>query len=537
MSLPIEAHGSVANGIVTAEKAQKRKSIHHESGSSKKKRKHVHREADSPPHPPDEDTLTRHRKEQRKDRKYAAVQELDESRPTTAFSPVLEIADEEVSVPKKKKKRSTELLEQNDQTRSKKRPPEVSAVDAAEEDKPAKKKKRHAPIDHPQPQDSIKPISPLSPIPDSAAEVGYPATAYPLESNLHPDHDNASTGEALESSKPISELPSPFRSIRLSLYVPLYAISLTTATQSLLSTHLAPILLTYYPPAQGVVLAFSEPSISTRAPQAPSQPLQPPSQPLANASPSEHQALSGDEHGASWVWLTVTLLVFRPQRNAEMEGHINICSEGFIGLVLYNYFQTGIARSRIPKSWRWNVGHGDEMRKKKIRKGKKEKIKDPESSPPIQSSMTLDADDHEGDEEQEQEEINFFTDPDNNPIRGPLRFRVVDSEIVPLSSSSHHHTTSGRERWALQIEGTLLDAEEEEMMREEERRNWERIQGKSRTHRTIPAREEDSTHEETTLVSGGLRRKEEEGSNDLEPHRQSSLTMRTSGKNKHRVTY
>lgn len=276
------------------------------------------------------------------------------------------------------------------------------------------------------------------------------------------EHDRADDRE--------TELASPFQTVRLSIYVPVYAIALASATQSLLSTHLAPLLLTYYAPAQGVVLAFSDPSIFSKPPSAQNHILH---APFENEIDSRsQQALAGEESGVSWVWLTAAVLLFRPERNMEMEGHLNICSEGFIGLSLYNYFQCGIAPTRIPSTWRWS-GSADEQTPRKRRTGRKSKIKDLHHH--MQSDDSVDAmelDDMEVDKmvENSGEEVSYFTDNEGNPVTSKVRFRVVDTDVIP----SH-----GTDRWSLHVEGTLLGQEDEAVVLAEERATFERIQRRS----------------------------------------------------------
>ena len=326
------------------------------------------------------------------------------------------------------------------------------------------------------------------------------------------------------------DLPSPFHSVRLSLYVPLYAVSLTTATNSLLSTHLAPLLLTYFPPAQGVVLSFSDPSISARSPKGPGQTAQPPSisHPITPTNTTAETrtptpALAGDDQGTSWVWLTTTLLIFRPTRHTEMQGHVNICSEGFIGLVLYNYFQTGIARSRIPKTWRWEAAGWDTSAEgKKSKKGKKTKLNDhadrvkdsQESETPWSSSDGL-AIDHAQDFDAEYTDAapnsdvqtSHFVMPAGEPVLGAQRFRVVDLDVVPVSGGNLRST-----RYSLQIQGTLLDEEAEQKVRREEKVAYERLLNRRARRVDVAAAAEDDEMgqgqgqgmETDVTMSGGL---------------------------------
>lgn len=293
--------------------------------------------------------------------------------------------------------------------------------------------------------------------------------------------------------------PTSFYSTRLSLYLSIPAIALEASASSILATHLAPLLLTYFPPAQGIVLGFSDPVLSAKPDTVINRPLIAPSDGDIQ-SQAEVLAKTADELGVCWVWLTATFLVFRPERGDELYGWTNVMSEGFVGLVSYNYFQTAVAKNRIPQAWTWNgPSRGDAGRNKK--KGKKGRLRDEDGS----SSQTP-PDSAAQDEEQEAaglsassqaqiDETGFFADADGSPIPSTQKFRVVDTEVVP----SHD-----RHKWSLQIEGTLLDEEAEQHVVEEERARFERSQQRSRSH--TPGERAGDTG---VLMSGALARSRE----------------------------
>ncbi|KAL6253302.1 hypothetical protein RBB50_001025 [Rhinocladiella similis] len=267
-----------------------------------------------------------------------------------------------------------------------------------------------------------------------------------------------------------SEKPSTFYSTRISLYLSIPAISLETGSSSILATHLAPLLLTYFPPAQGIVLGFSDPVLSAKAGSGINLPLVPPAngqlQPQA-----EVLTKTADENGVCWVWLTATFLVFRPEHGDELHGWTNVTSEGFVGLVSYNYFQTAVDESRIPKSWRWNGPTKEQVGKIK-KKAKKARLRDDENE--IKEDEAVDVEDSAAAPYQDrlQDESGFFVDGSGSKIPATLRFRVVDTEVVP----AHDRT-----KWSLQIDGTLLDETAEQAAVEEQRRSFEATQQRSRS--------------------------------------------------------
>lgn len=149
-----------------------------------------------------------------------------------------------------------------------------------------------------------------------------------------------------------------------------------------------------------------------------------------------------------------------------------------MGLVCYNYFQVAVARDRIPDAWRW-VPPGSESSERKgmVNKGKKKKGKkndeEEEEGCAGTSQETLVNGGGEGgveDIEEEERESGYFRREDGTRVKGSIRFRVVDCEIVPGVD---------RGSWSLQIDGTLLSPEEEERVLEEERQKALRKQGKA----------------------------------------------------------
>lgn len=293
---------------------------------------------------------------------------------------------------------------------------------------------------------------------------------------------------------------SPFYRTTASLYLPLPAIALspTTALPSLITTHLTPLLLTYFPPLRGIILGLSNPVLSSEKPDPKSAP-----HPLNSAqepNPRIVLAHCADDAGLSYIWLTATYLVFRPQSGDELAGWVNVCSEGFVGLVCYNYFQVAVARDRIPSRWRWVMPGGEEARAKKARKSEKKKNKkkerrkqgggfgydgldeaeaEVEAGNGTSQETLVDGMDGVVEEEAEDEavaedggerETGYFLREDGTKVTGSINFRVVDCEIVP----GHD-----RDTWSLQIEGTLLSPEEEEMLVETEREKAIRRQEKA----------------------------------------------------------
>ena len=284
--------------------------------------------------------------------------------------------------------------------------------------------------------------------------------------------------------------PSCFYSTRISLHVSIPAVSLSTAQNSVLSMHLAPLLLTYFPPAKGIVLAFSDPVLSARPGFGVCLPLGPPKDgAVPETLPEDVMSRTADEFGACWVWLTVTFLVFRPERGDQLRGWTNVTSKGFVGLLSYNFFQAAIGKARIPDSWTWDGEKGDQGK----RKGRKARLRDDSGNWNSQSSTLLD-DDVPQDTRYPRTQLSdgggSFLDESGSKVPDTLEYRVVDTEMV-----------SEKDKWALNIDGSLLNEEAEQKVLEEERIKFERRHSRRRS--TTPATDVE--------MSGGLGENAEEG--------------------------
>lgn len=262
-----------------------------------------------------------------------------------------------------------------------------------------------------------------------------------------------------EKGRTLSDNPeSPFSLVTATLFLPLSPISIspTHALASLLAEHLSPLLLTYYPPLKGIVMAYSNASISSQPPTSKSrQSSDPNPQPLTLAK-------TADEYGVLYVYLTATFLVFRPRRGQNLEGWVNVQSEGFLGAVVFNLFSVGIERKRLPTNWDWAPpGEEDEGNESStLKDATTTDDESGENAPPgfdaakeqfQPAALAADELDIEGEDEDEVS-TGHFQSVSGHRVRGNVRFRVVDVDIIPGSE---------RDRGFLSIEGTMLSPEEE----------------------------------------------------------------------------
>jgi hypothetical protein len=78
-------------------------------------------------------------------------------------------------------------------------------------------------------------------------------------------------------------------------------------------------------------------------------------------------------------------------------------------------------------------------------------------------------------EDEEYDGTGYFIKADGSRVAGTMQFRIADADVVP----GHD-----REKWSLQIEGTLLNSQDEAKLVEEERIQAEKLnaRGKAQGH-------------------------------------------------------
>ncbi|MCJ1272821.1 hypothetical protein MMC21_000610 [Puttea exsequens] len=264
----------------------------------------------------------------------------------------------------------------------------------------------------------------------------------------------------LPSSSITSPVISPFCIEVASFYVPLPPITQRRPIQGLCAEHISPLILTYYPPLRGTIISYNNPRIS--------------SDPNTEASnPAYARAI--DEYAASFIWLTVDVVVFKPQKGDVIEGYVNLQNESNIGLLCWNFFNASIGKKRLGIGWNWIDG-GMKPSKWKLKKGGKGENTDSEDNDEERLSK----------EDPIDEDVQgYFEDSQGKKIEGMLRFRVKNIETS---------RSTDRETGFLSIEGTALNEDDETNLQEQESMRQAIIDGKQR-HRN---------HEPKDLVSGAL---------------------------------
>ncbi|KAG8629991.1 hypothetical protein KVT40_001610 [Elsinoe batatas] len=404
-------------------------------------------------------------------------------------------ADEEQSAARKsKKKRKSDHGESVLELLSE----DVTETQAASKKREKKKHKPRAEDDAPV-QRSKSPSITLLPTPEPEVTIASSSTTYLNKGQV--------------------EKHTPFVQETASLLFPLAPSAFNFPLQGLCAEHLSPLLLTYYPPLDGIVLSYSRPRLSdtpetnppyTRRPahtypnsrrpdtspdasdsdpdsDAQSSLSQPSSISAPSRSPSPSQgpsrkrktytgplilARTVDEYNTPLAWITADFLLLRPLRGVWLQGVVQVQNPSWLGLVCWNYFNAGIPRRRLPRGWKWV----DAVRAKKAVREARRSVESADGEGEAQGEG------EGGERDEDVVEVDkeglvvdasegFWVDEAGRKVQGTIEFKLIDFESAPNTE---------RDRGFTSFTGTLLsDKEDEEVDKEErEREKGGREKGK-----------------------------------------------------------
>ncbi|KAI6249865.1 DNA-directed RNA polymerase I subunit RPA43 [Erysiphe necator] len=198
---------------------------------------------------------------------------------------------------------------------------------------------------------------------------------------------------------------SPFCLQTSSLYIPLSPVSQKFPIEGMCAEHLSPLILTYYPPFNGLILSYSDPILSE--------------EPFHNDG-NTVLLKNIDEYGMSWGWLTANFLILKLKKGTWLEGVIRLQNDGFLGVVCWNLFNASIERSKLPMDWKWKeaceISEFEDL-----------------------NHLTT----------KSEESAGFYVDGQGKKVGGKIRFKVIEIE-----------SSQDRERGFLSIAGSMLSNEE-----------------------------------------------------------------------------
>ncbi|KAF5096477.1 hypothetical protein D0Z00_002767 [Geotrichum galactomycetum] len=139
-----------------------------------------------------------------------------------------------------------------------------------------------------------------------------------------------------------------FHKVSTTIYVSLAPVYTQNPTAGIKSQHLDPLLMTYFPSVDGVVLSYSNLRLLGKDEDLSVQPGEAVMAKVMYDSPF------------SYLWIAVDFLVWRPQAGDKVEGWVNLQSPSHIGLLIHDTFNASIKRDAIPSDWYFEPLQADE---------------------------------------------------------------------------------------------------------------------------------------------------------------------------------
>lgn len=153
----------------------------------------------------------------------------------------------------------------------------------------------------------------------------------------------------------MAPIPAPQTTLhteRVSQYVSLPPAALNAPLPALCANVFSPLLLSYFPPARGIVLSYSDVSLSSS----------PPSKNQDNAEDEDGGQVMlrhVDEYSTPYLWARATFVVFRPVRNAQIAARITHQSKTHLTLSYLNVFPVSVLAAQLPSAWTFDAASGE----------------------------------------------------------------------------------------------------------------------------------------------------------------------------------
>lgn len=139
-----------------------------------------------------------------------------------------------------------------------------------------------------------------------------------------------------------------FQKLTTSLYVSLAPCHNSNPINGIKEQHLDPLIMTYFSKAKGVVLAYSNIRLNDDN---------------KSEDTSGNAITIAKVEGSSpftFFWITVDLLIWRPQLGDILEGHIYMQTPSHIGILVHDTFNASIKKMNIPNDWSFIPSQKDE---------------------------------------------------------------------------------------------------------------------------------------------------------------------------------
>lgn len=141
-----------------------------------------------------------------------------------------------------------------------------------------------------------------------------------------------------------------FHRVRAKMYLSLAPIHLEHPIEGLRQQHLDPLVMTYNPTIEGVIISYNNVKLSNEN--------------LNNDEDSKieykYLAKVANETPFTFLWVYVDFIIWRPKIGDYLEGYSVIQSQSHIGLLIHDVFNASIKKFYIPQDWYFVPNQADE---------------------------------------------------------------------------------------------------------------------------------------------------------------------------------
>lgn len=147
-----------------------------------------------------------------------------------------------------------------------------------------------------------------------------------------------------------------FKVVRTDMYLSLAPCHLSNPINGVKCQHLDPMVMKYLPKADGVVLGYFNLKVGESG----------------KTDDSENVTLAkvNDASPFTFMWITVDLLIWKPQVGDTLEGYIYMQTQSHIGLLIHDTFNASIKLRNIPQDWEFVPSQADEYNEENGRSSK-----------------------------------------------------------------------------------------------------------------------------------------------------------------------
>ncbi|KAJ9099424.1 hypothetical protein QFC19_006036 [Naganishia cerealis] len=172
----------------------------------------------------------------------------------------------------------------------------------------------------------------------------------PVETKKRASQDHNIPAKKAKTGNPVNKdgVSECFKKFTTELYVSLAPCFINDPINGIKAQHLDPLVMTYFPKAKGVVIAYSNLKLSpeNKTTDTDDNPIYVST--VSNSSPF------------TYLWVTVDLLIWQPNAGDIIEGYSYMQTASHIGLLVHDTFNATIKKFNIPAEWRFVPSQVDE---------------------------------------------------------------------------------------------------------------------------------------------------------------------------------